>query len=206
MERSPHRALLLEGSDPARPPLVLLHGTDGGERDLLGLAERLAPGAGTLAVRGAVRTPGGYAFFRRRPDRSIDDDDIVARTTVLAQFIGTALGSGPGADRPVLVGFSNGAIAAAALVMTEPAAFSAAVLFRPLTPFPRSAALVGLPVLVLDGALDHRRARGDGRRLGELLTAVGARVTHRELDVGHAITDEDVLIARTWLDDLHARR
>ena len=44
-------------SDPR--PLVLLHGSDGRETDLLPLAERLAPAAAKVSIRGAVRTPGG---------------------------------------------------------------------------------------------------------------------------------------------------
>ena len=99
------------------------------------------------------------------------------------------------------IGFSNGAIMAAALLLTHPGLLAGAILFRPLSPFsddpPRC--LDATPVLIVDGAKDSRRSPGDGARLAERLAHAGATVTHHVLAVGHAITAEDMRIARAWL-------
>ena len=106
-----------------------------------------------------------------------------------------------GGVRPVAVGFSNGAIATAALLMSRADLLGGAVLFRPLSPFvaPPFANLDGVPVLVLDGADDERRSPGEGRRCAQDLTAMGADVTHHVLPAGHALTDGDEHLAAEWL-------
>ena len=110
----------VSGADPTRAPLVLLHGSGGNERDLVPLAEELAPGSPILSVRGTVGIDGGFAFFHRHLGRTIDEADITARTPVLAGFIEAASTRHRFTRAPVAVGFSNGAIMAAALLLTRP--------------------------------------------------------------------------------------
>ncbi|MEN3123428.1 hypothetical protein [Janibacter sp. LM] len=126
MSSPPHEHVLVPGTNNGSAPLVLLHGSDGDEFDLLELAHRLSPTATKLGVRGRVVTPGGHAFSRRHADRRIDEEDLAARTPVLRDFI---LGMGRDiGDRPVVVGFSNGAIMAAAMLMSHPDLLAGAVL------------------------------------------------------------------------------
>jgi phospholipase/carboxylesterase len=189
------------GSDGARPPLVLLHGSYGTESDLLALADRVAPGASRLGVRGSVALDTGYAFFRRHPDRRLDEQDLRSRLPALAALLRTSSDRGRLEEPPLLVGFSNGAIMAAALVASCPELLAGAILFRPLSPFSDEASYApsSVPVLIIDGRHDHRRSAGDGHRLATQLRRVGATVTHRVLPVGHAITAADEEIAREWL-------
>lgn len=100
------------------------------------------------------------------------------------------------------VGFSNGAIMAAATLMTYPDLLSGAILLRPLPPFasPPRTNLDGTPVLVLDGADDERRTASDGARLAQELVTMRAAVTHEVLPVGHTVTEEDERLARAWLN------
>lgn len=51
MPRTAHLHQFVAGADLAATVLVLLHGSDGTETDLLPLAAALAPGATKLAVR-----------------------------------------------------------------------------------------------------------------------------------------------------------
>jgi phospholipase/carboxylesterase len=185
------------GTASSKPPVVLLHGSGGNEHELLPLAADVAPESPALGVRGTVEIDGGFAFFHRNPDRSIDELDLGARIPMLREFMTSANLSKP----PVAIGFSNGAIMVAALLLTHPTLFTAAVLFRPLSPFLEDPPthVEGVPVLIIDGEKDRRRSPGDGARLAQRLNRAGAAVTHHVLPVGHAITESDRQIARDWL-------
>ena len=196
-----HEYLFVPAKESRAAPLVLLHGSDGRETDLIPFAERLMPSAAKISIRGAVATPGGFAFFHRFADRRIDEQDLAARVLPLSEFIKAALSEHELARRPVVVGFSNGAIMAAAMLRTGPEVFSGAILLRPLSPFTvgPEQALNGLPVLLVDGAHDDRRNPGDGQLLAETLRQAGADVQHEVLPTGHLIGDLDEQIAVRWM-------
>lgn len=196
-----HVHCFIPGADPIAAPLVLLHGSGGDECDLLPVASELAPMAPKLGIRGSVAIDEGYAFFHRFPDRRVDEADIEAKAPVLAAFIEASRGRYNVARHPVAIGFSNGAIMAAALLLAHPGLLAGAILFRPLSPFTHDLPnrLNRTPVLIIDGEKDSRRSLGDGLRLAERLVRAGASVTHHVLPVGHAITAEDKRIAREWL-------
>ncbi len=196
-----HAHCFLPGTDAGRAPLVLLHGSGGNEFALMALAGGLAPEAAKFGIRGTVAIDGGYAFFHRFPDRRVDEADIAARTPVLAEFIATTCGRHGFDRRPIAVGFSNGAIMAASLLLTRPGLLAAAVLLRPLSPFSHDLPhrLDKTPVLIIDGDKDSRRSPGDGLRLAERLLRAGALVTRHALPIGHSITAEDGRIAGEWL-------
>ena len=185
-----------------------MHGSGDDERDLVPLAELLAPGVPVLAIRGSVDIDGGFAFFHRFPDRTINDADISVRAPVLADFIETCCTRYGLAVPPVAAGYSNGAIMTAALVLTRPTLLAGAILLRPLSPFTSDppSRLSGIPVLIIDGERDKRRSPGDGARLAERLRGLGATVTHQVLPAGHAISDIDARLARMWLDALPVPR
>jgi phospholipase/carboxylesterase len=199
-----HFHRFIPGREPDAIPIVMLHGSGGDENEMVALAEELSPGAPTICVRGTVDIDGGYAFFHRRPDRTIDEADIDARIPALSGFVESVSVAHGFAKAPMVVGFSNGAIMAAALVLHRPALFSGAILLRPLSPFAVDppVRLEGFPVLILDGEKDGRRSPGDGARLAERLKRVGATVSHHVLPVGHAITERDKRIARDWITAL----
>jgi phospholipase/carboxylesterase len=147
-------------SSATSPPLMLLHGSGGNEHELVPLAVDLAPGSPILGIRGGVPFAGGFASFHRFPDRSIDEADIASRAAILADFIESARTRYSLTRAPIAIGFSNGAIMAAALLLTRPGLLAGAVLFRPLSPFRHDipAGLDGTPVLIIDGEKDSRRS------------------------------------------------
>lgn len=190
-------------SGRAESTWILLHGSDGHETDLMPLADRVAPGSAQIALRGAVETTGGRAFFGRRADRTIDGEEVSARVGPLVDAIehGQRLVGGTGGR--FLLGFSNGAIMAAALLERAPELFTAAILIRPQAPFraPPPPARVTIPVLILDARHDARRARHDGLHVAQRLRDIGATVEHRTLPVHHGITHEDERAVREWIDE-----
>jgi phospholipase/carboxylesterase len=196
-----HAHCFVPATDTIGAPLVLLHGSGGNEFDLMPLAAELAPEAVRLGIRGTVAIEEGYAFFHRFPDRRVDEADIEAKVPVLAEFIAASCARYNFARRPIAIGFSNGAIMAAALLLAHPDLLAGAILFRPLSPFTHDVPhrLDSTPVLIIDGEKDSRRSSGDGLRLAERLVRAGALVTHHVLPVGHSITAEDKRIASEWL-------
>lgn len=167
-------------------------------------ADEIAPGSARLGIRGTVEIEGGYAFFRRYPDRRVNEADLAQRVPALAGSISTLLGQNHMHRRPIVIGFSNGAIAAAAVLHTVPDLFASAVLLRPLPPFETGLQrrLGNTPVLIIDAQHDERRLPHDGHRAGQQLRRAGAQVTRRVAPGGHALTGEDAEITRRWLESV----
>ena len=143
------------GTDPARPPVLLLHGTGGDETDLLPLGRLVAPGAALLSPRGPVLENGMPRFFRRLAEGVFDEDDLRRRTDDLAAFIRDAQAR-YGIAAPVALGFSNGANIAASLLLRHPGLLRGAALLRAMVPYaePPAARLDGTKVLLLSGTAD----------------------------------------------------
>ena len=130
-----HRHISIEGRGSPTNPLLLLHGSGGCERDLLPLAAEIAAHSPAIAIRGAEPWDDGFAFFRRFEDRSIDEENLATNALSLAGFIEAACAHYRFSKRPIAVGFSNGAIMAAALLAMQHGLLAGAILFRPLSPF-----------------------------------------------------------------------
>jgi phospholipase/carboxylesterase len=168
--------------------LVLLHGSGGSETSLVDFAHSIAPDRAAFVVRGGVPWESGYAFFRRNPDRSLNWEDLGVQATAFCDLLGHL--NAAGHPKPVLVGYSNGAIIAAAAALQAFGPSSGAVLLRPLSPDGEASfePLRGYPVLLLGGTSDDRRVPADTPHLAEQFLWAGALVTVHLLPTGHALT------------------
>jgi phospholipase/carboxylesterase len=193
-------------TEPGRPPLLLLHGTGADEDDLLPLGRAISPGSALLSPRGKVLENGMPRFFRRLAEGVFDLEDLKARTLELAAFVAQARKTyelGP----VVALGYSNGANIAASILLTQPDVLSGAILLRAMLPFEPETLpdLSGKPVLLLSGASDPFMAPASVTRLAAVLGQSGAALTHRTLDAGHNLTQDDLAIATKWLEYLNGR-
>ena len=188
------------GQAPARPPLLLLHGSGGDEHDLVPLAERIAPGHALLSPRGKVNEQGITRFFRRSPDGDWDTDDLKHRTGELAGFLKRARAA-YGIGKPVALGYSNGANIGWSLLLLEPEALAGAIFLRAMLPFdPRPLPdLRGVPVLLIAAHDDELIPVERAGLLAALLGEAGADVTYEVLRAGHGLTGEDLTLASEWL-------
>jgi phospholipase/carboxylesterase len=191
----------IPASDPSRPPLLLLHGTGADEADLIPLGEMLMPGAALLSPRGKVSEDGLNRFFRRFDEGVWDRKDFEARTKELADFVALARQIYR-LERPLVLGFSNGANIGWSLMMHDPDALAGALLMRPMLPFdPRPLPdLQGFPILLLSGNDDPLVPREQPSYFAALLGEAGANVTLEMLPAGHALTQQDLIFANDWLE------
>src|SRR4029450_11813801 len=100
--------------DPATPLVVLLHGRGSSERDIIGLAGQLAPGASYAAVRAPIAEGGGYAWFA---NRGIGRPVAGSLRDTMDWFRPRLDEVAPPGRPVVLVGFSGGAAFAGGLVL-----------------------------------------------------------------------------------------
>jgi phospholipase/carboxylesterase len=191
----------IPAADVTRPPLLLLHGTGADENDLIPLGEMLAPGAALLSPRGKVSEDGMPRFFRRNEDGVWDVEDFNARTAELAHFIMRARHAYQ-LPPPIVLGFSNGANIGWGLMRHEPSMLAGALLMRASLPFdPRPLPdLTGFPVLLLSGKDDPLVPADRPPYFAALLGEAGADVTLELLPAGHALTQQDLVFAHTWLE------
>lgn len=182
--------------------LLMLHGTGGDERDMLGLGRALMPGAALVAPRGRVSENGMARFFSRTPADPFAFPDLAERIDELAAFVRTALPAHGLAGRPLLaVGYSNGANAAVALMLRHPGLLDGAVLLRPMLPAPPPDGLdlAGTRVLVAGGRDDGMIPAARVHDLIDALRSAGAEVEERWQPGGHGLTHDDLDGAAGWL-------
>lgn len=196
--------IFVPADKPNSPTLLLLHGTGGDERDLLGLGRELWPGAALLGVRGKVLENGMPRFFRRFAEGVFDVDDLKARTNELAEFIDIASEAYRFSKRHlVAVGYSNGANIAASLIFLHPHYLAAAVLFRAQLPFTPEMLrnFSELSVFLAGGLRDPIVPRDQTDQLAEILQSGGADVSMFWHRGGHELGGDDIEAAKTWLGD-----
>jgi phospholipase/carboxylesterase len=190
------------GSSAQSPTLLLLHGTGGNESDLIPLAKALDGNYGLLSPRGKVLEQGMPRFFRRLAEGVFDLEDLARRTEELARFLEEASGRyGFDKSKLVALGFSNGANIAASLLLTDPGALAGAILIRAMVPFVPAVLpdMTTKPILLLSGKRDPIVPPAQPEQLKELFRQAGAETTLHWEEAGHALTQNDVVIAGKWL-------
>lgn len=191
------------GSDPAAPPLLLLHGTGGNEHDLLRLGHTLSPGSALLSPRGDVSEGGALRFFARVTEGVFDPAEITRRTQALGDFvINAARHYEIVPHRLIAVGFSNGANIGATLLLLRPETLGGALLFRPMVVLnqpARADSLSGKRVLLSSGNVDPLVPAEHPSQLARLLRAGGADVTLKVHSASHALVPADLAAAQEWL-------
>jgi phospholipase/carboxylesterase len=195
-----HRFYTPEESDGST--IILLHGSGGSETSLMPLAHRAAPGATLLGVRGRSTEEDIARWFRRFPDFSFDQKDILLEAEAFAAFVEGAIRA-YGLDRSKLrfIGHSNGANFYAAFAALYPELAGDALLYRPmpvLETWPQSD-LSGRSFVLVAGERD--KYRDGASELQGRLAASGARAEVETVEDGHELGLPDIEAARRWLAD-----
>jgi phospholipase/carboxylesterase len=194
-----------QGSNPAKPTFLMLHGTGGNENDLLPIASHIDPEASVLSVRGNVSENGMPRFFKRLSEGVFDMEDLKARTEELKAFIDKAAKE-HGFDRGniIAIGYSNGANIAANLLFTYSDALKGAILHHPMVPNREASLpdLTGVSVFITAGTNDPICPAEESTDLEGLLKNAGADVELHWENYGHQLTMPEVEAAKDWYDRL----
>jgi phospholipase/carboxylesterase len=94
-------------------------------------------------------------FFRRLAEGVYDEEDVRRRALELSDFVEEAR-LRLGIERPIALGYSNGANIAAALMLLRPGALASGALLRAMVPLsePPRPNLSDMPVLIASGMVD----------------------------------------------------
>ncbi|WP_200816507.1 alpha/beta hydrolase [Salirhabdus sp. Marseille-P4669] len=190
-----------KGTNPNKPVLLLLHGTGGTEEDLIPLAGMIDQEASILSVRGNVLENGMPRFFRRLAEGVFDEEDLVARTKELYQFLDDAAKEYKfDRNNIVAIGYSNGANIAGSLLFHYADSLKGAILHHPMVPRRgiELPSLNGTPVFIAAGTNDPICPAQESNDLNNLLTDAGADVVLHWENYGHQLTRGEVEAAADW--------
>ncbi len=196
--------------DPGKPPLlVLLHGHGADEKDLLPMVARLDPRLAIASLRAPFRIrEGSYSWLNGNTEADLDD----ARRAVLECIDQVVTATNADAGRVYVAGFSQGAMLALALALTEPQKIAgAAVLSGRLAAAVRDRhatadLLRGFPILVTHGTEDRQIPVRSAREIREALKPLSIDLEYHEFEIGHSISDQTVSVLDRWLRQRLARK
>jgi phospholipase/carboxylesterase len=203
-----HHIHLERGVDPTAAPLLLMHGTGGGERDLIAFARAVSPGATLLGVRGQLLEGGRVTrWFRRHGEGQFDLDDLAQRADAFASWLGRACAAFGLSHPPIAIGYSNGANMASAVLMRHTDAFVGAVLMRGMNTLPLApgGTLAGRRVLFLNGAQDPLAPEASRAQLIAAMRAGGAQVSEVVTAPGHGLAQADADAAARFVAEVDRR-
>ncbi|HTP30156.1 MAG TPA: alpha/beta fold hydrolase [Anaeromyxobacteraceae bacterium] len=205
-----HRVIAPRSPSASPPLLVLLHGIGADEGDLLPLLPSLDPRFLVVSARAPYPEPPGYRWYAidwMTSPPTADPAEIASSRDLLASFleeVRRAQGVDP--SRVFLLGFSQGAIMALALLLARPDLVRGVVahsgrLARLAGTGSRTEPLSGAEVLLLHGEEDPVVPLVEGRKAYEVLRSlIGARVQFVEFPgLGHLISRESIAEAARWL-------
>lgn len=187
------RSITLPGEEPT---LILFHGTGGDENDLIALARHVAPTHAIRSYRGITSENGMLRWFPRTGMNTFDETTV--REHIDAMIAGIREDySDEELASSILIGYSNGANAIAAMMQRGLAVRRAALLH---------------PMLVLDdentydadlfvtlGERDRMIPREEAEKLIEHLKTRGARIETYTSPSGHEIASAEADALRAWI-------
>jgi phospholipase/carboxylesterase len=193
---------------------LALHGATGTENDLVDAARRISPGVAVLSPRGRLDHPeGGFRHLPVRPPPEEEDEldpdlptpwalAVHEAVRELAEFLAAACKALDLDSEDIWVlGFSDGATAAAALFLDHPDAVAGAVILsgRPSFRPPGGRVLDHKQIFCATGRNDEIVSIDDYEELVEGLVTAGADVELHWYDAGHEIPDQALQDAAVWL-------
>lgn len=195
-------------TESSPPLLVLLHGFGSNERDLIGLAPHLDERLHIVSTRAPLDIGyGGYAWYYLYgvpPALQHDDASRAYSMEVLRAFLADLPGKiGADTRRVYLLGFSQGAVMALNLALTQPGMVAGVVaisgyLDEQVVPLVEPATLEHLHLLVMHGTQDDLIPVVRGRAMRDYLKTMPVQMAYHEYPTGHNIHPDALAVMRDW--------
>ncbi len=189
------------GADP-NLHMILLHGLGSDEQDMYGLAEALSKEWNIHCLRAPIEYVHGFAWFEIDWDGHnlmVHEDQIEAAAEQVEAWIDSMHVQ----CKPVIGGFSQGAIMSAAVAARVKRSKIGGVVCLAGAPCNAlegiEGALAGLPVFIAHGIQDDVIHPTYGTNLRDRFEEGHALVEYTEYDHGHHVTIEQVNDLNRWL-------
>ncbi len=197
----------IESSTAPYPTVVLLHGRGTDENDLLGLTPYLDKRMFVISVRAPHRFSlgRGYAWYEFRDVGSPDPEQFAESHERLTTFLTDIRKVYPiDTSRLFLFGFSMGTVMAYAIALTKPEIVRGIVAHSGYIPEDsglqfRREELENLNVFIAHGLHDPVIPISFARQAREFLLSTSARLTYREYEIGHSVSDDSITDIVGWL-------
>jgi phospholipase/carboxylesterase len=186
----------------------LLHGRGADEHDLFSFAHALDPRLVVVSPRAPLPLMGGYMWYEIRSVGQPREGGLLQSLAALDAFVDEVIPEYTiDPARLFILGFSQGAAMAGALLLTAPARVAGALLLSGYLPIDaglaiQPAALAGKPIFVAHGTQDTVIPVEVGRLTRDYLQTAGAALTYREYPTGHGISAGELDDALAWLAPL----
>lgn len=187
-----------------RPVLLLLHGTGGDEKSLLGIGKIIDEGASILSVKGNVDENGMARFFRRLEEGIFDEEDLIFRTKELNDFLDQAADKYKfNRNNIVALGYSNGANIAASILLHYPQSLKGAILHHPMVPLRdiEKKPLKDKPIFIGAGDNDLICRPEETKELEDIFKDLEANVYVHWESMGHNLSRTEVESAKKWYEE-----
>jgi phospholipase/carboxylesterase len=183
------------------PAILMVHGWLGNENVMWAFESYLPKAAAIFSPRGFYSAEGGYGWWLHDDDAATFDTGLAA----LREFvIGVREVYPVDPARIVLMGFSQGAAACAALLLKEPELARGAALLAGFVPRAAHAwatpgRLAGKRIFIAHGTEDETVPIEKARTARDVLIGAGADVTYGEYPVAHKMNPQALRALRQWL-------
>jgi phospholipase/carboxylesterase len=193
--------------DRARAAMILAHGRGGTAQDILGLADELAhPGFAYLAPQAAGGSWYPFGFMSPIEDNEPYLSSALETIAALVQHLEQA---GIGADKTLLLGFSQGACLTLEFVARHGrryggvAGLSGGLIGPEGTAWNSKRSLAGTPILLACSDRDPHIPQERVLESADVLRRLGGDVTARLYPgLGHTINEDELLRVRAMMDAL----
>jgi phospholipase/carboxylesterase len=187
------------------PLVVLLHGRGADENDLIDLANDLPQHFAYASVRGPIALPeGGYRWFEDRGVGRPVPASLQSTVDMLRAWIDSSATAEYDRKRTFVLGFSQGMMTAAALLLDDPARLAGAVLLSGSIAVDTGTAtpgrLAGVPVFTAHGSFDGViPADRITQSLQYLRERSGADLSEHTYPIDHSISRRELADVAAWL-------